>query len=75
MILNHRPMIINTPSSIVGTDEDSLFIYDFNSSDTQWVSLGLSDKIITALTVQHSGAGPGEFNTVYLKHINICFIK
>ena len=48
-----------------GTNGNGVFVRNFSLPDTNWISLGLSEKIITAVTIQHWGAGPGEFNTAY----------
>jgi len=50
---------------IAGTDENGIYKTSYLNEQPDWISLGLSDKTITALSVQHWGAGPADGLTLY----------
>jgi hypothetical protein len=48
-----------------GTEEDGVFKAKANDKTPNWISLGLQNKPITALTVQHWGVGPADGLTLF----------
>ncbi len=56
----------NFNSIFAGTQEDGVFSKSITASfDSAWTPLGLEDKSITALTVQHWGVGPADGLRLY----------
>ncbi len=62
----NNPLRNNFNSIFAGTQENGVFSKSITApSDSAWTPLGLEDKSITALTVQHWGIGPADGLRLY----------